>query len=126
MDKYVAQLQQDTGATPQNIVEAAGGSGGRFNFTITGTITPGSPPTISFKADKTYAEIVAANEAGQAISAFVVTGTDIFSASVNFVQNTVLCWILQIDDGENTMGYSTITIDSSDAVTYHAYTWVVS
>ena len=27
MDKYVAQLQQDTGATPENIVEAAGGIG---------------------------------------------------------------------------------------------------
>ena len=27
MDKYVAQLQQDTGATPENIVEAAGGGG---------------------------------------------------------------------------------------------------
>ena len=24
MNKYVAQLQQDTGATPENIVEAAG------------------------------------------------------------------------------------------------------
>lgn len=61
MDKYVAQLQQDTGATPKNIVEAAGGGGGgQFIITVTS-----NDEQTELYVDKTYQEIASAYAAGK-------------------------------------------------------------
>lgn len=60
MDKYVAQLQQDTGATPENIVEAAGGGGGGggntydMEINVSLDMSGGTPAIV---LDKTFAEI---------------------------------------------------------------------
>ena len=62
MDKYVAQLQQDTGATPNNIVEAAGGGGGSNLLVLETTCDSG---TYEYSdVSKTSTEIAAAADDG--------------------------------------------------------------
>ena len=102
-----------------------GGGGGVFPVVITQTVTPGNPPTVSFSADKTFAEIVAAKEAGQLVSVSVVNGPNTFSTGVSFFESAIVCEFFQTA-GNTSMAYATITLDSTDAITYHAYTWTVS
>lgn len=95
-----------------------GGGGDAFVITATGDISTNPP---SFEFDKTFAEIQAAYAAGKIISAFIDVGISYYSADVIIGSNAVSIYCIQPMGG--TMAYMMVTIDSSDTVLFHSFTW---
>ena len=119
MDKYVAQLQQDTGATPENIVEAAGSGGSLVTITESGTA-----PNLSYSADKTFDEISEAASGGTTIMfALVKEGEKAFGSIVR-VRSEVIDFFLPAALSISTDHYivmSVLSLDSTNAITQSSY-----
>ena len=95
--------------------------GGEFTAIFTQTITPGNPPTFSVTCDKTFAEITAANEAGEPINMLLTNGATTTRLLYNITASSIVVMLLQIVEAQNLLTLGVYTMAEDNTITMHTY-----